>query len=248
MNRRKAFTLVEVIIAAIIFVGLLAGVYKLLIGGSRSGGKGLWINTSIEQMRNALTFISNEIGRATYPTTMLKDTIYDPCKNQNKSVASKYYMRILKDNEQINVPSSGELKVMEWYVCNPEKPESKEKEGKLVNHKLFLVYKTKTGSSITGDLVVETEAFNFTSDSKSGYAKSGKLNLKKIESESRKKVLVNDVEWISFLVGGKSIYPPKNSVDFFPISVKIRTLYPKDLNVFKENSIMATPQVAIDLL
>ena len=248
MNRRKAFTLVEVVIAAVIFCGLLAGVYKLFIGGSKTAGKGQWINTSVEQMRNALTFISNEIAHATYPTTMLKDTIYDPCDNSNKSVASKYYMRILKNDEPINVPSSGDIKIMDWYVCNTEKPGTKDGEGKLTNHKLFLEYKTTVGSSIIGDLVLETEAFTFTSDSKSGYAKSGKLNLSKIENKSYKKVLVNDVENVTFLVGGKNKFPPQKSVDFFPISVKIRTLYPKDLNVFKENSIMATPQVAIDLL
>ena len=248
MKRRKAFTLVEVIIAAVIFCGLLAGVYKLFIGGSKSAGKGQWINTSVEQMRNALTFMSNEIGHATYPTTMLKDTIYDPCDNPNKSVASKYFMRILKNDEPINVPSSGDIKIMDWYVCNSEKPGVKDGEGKLKNHKLFLEYKTTVGSSIIGDLVIETESFRFTSDSKSGYAKSGKLSLSKIESESHRKVLVNDVENVTFLVAGKSRDPKKKAVDFFPISVKIRTLYPKDLNVFKENSIMATPQVAIDLL
>ena len=247
MNRRKAFTLIEVIIAAIIFCLLLAGVYKLLIGGSKTAGKGQWINTSIEQMRNALTFMSNEIGHATYPTTMLKDTIYDPCDNSNKSVASKYYMRILKNDEPINVPSSGDIKIMDWFVCNPEKPETNTK-GSLINYKLYLEYKTTSGSSVTGDLVLETETFDFSSDSKSGYAKSGNLNLSKIENKSYKKVLVNDVENVTFMVGGKNKFPPQKSVDFFPISVKIRTLYPKDLNVFKENSIMATPQVAIDLL
>ena len=104
------------------------------------------------------------------------------------------------------------------------------------------------GFDASSDLVLETETFDFTSDSKSGYAKSGKLNLTKKEDKSFKKVLVNDVENVTFMVGGKNKFPPQKSVDFFPISVKIRTLYPKDLNVFKENSIMATPQVAIDLL
>ena len=67
-----------------------------------------------------------------------------------------------------------------------------------------------------------------------------------MDSKTINRTLVNDVEAIEFSVAGT--VPPQKSVDFFPISVKIRTLYAKDTNVTKENSIMATPQVAIDLL
>ena len=92
MKKVKAFTLVEVLMAMAIFVMLLVGVYKLFIGGSQTAGKGQWINLTVDQMRNALSFISGEIKSATYPTTLLKDTIYDPCDNPDKSVDAKYYI------------------------------------------------------------------------------------------------------------------------------------------------------------
>ena len=95
-------------------------------------------------------------------------------------------------------------------------------------------------------MVLKTETFEYTTDPNSNYAKSGKLNLTPIKSETREKTLVNDIESVEFSTAKK--ITEENSLDFFPISVKIRTLYPKDLKVFKENSIMATPQVAIGLL
>ena len=67
MKKKKAFTLVEVVIAVAIFSLLLAGIYKVFIGGSQSAGKGQWINNTVDQMRNSLSFISNEIRKATYP-------------------------------------------------------------------------------------------------------------------------------------------------------------------------------------
>ena len=245
MNKRKAFTLVEVVIALAIFSLLLTGIYRVFIGGSKTAGKGQWINNTVDQMRNALSFISAEIRKATYPTTMFKNTIYDPCDNNDKKVPGKYYLIILKDGTPINVPSSDKLKIMDWCVCSSEKPEENEK-GKFINHQLYLVYKTKTATSITGDLVLKTESFNYTTDSKNNYARSGKIYLTPIPSETREKTLVNDVESVEFIVGGK--INPQKPLDFLPISVKIRTLYSKDTKVFKENSIMATPQVAIDLL
>ena len=244
MKKKKAFTLVEVIIALAIFSLLLTGIYKVFIGGSKTAGKGQWINNTVDQMRNALTLISKEIRSATYPTTIFKDTIYDPCDNNDKTVPGKYYLRILKEGTPITVPSSDREKIMDWCVCTAEKPGVS--KGKFVNHQLYLVYKLKTGSSITGDLVLNTESFEYTTDSKNNYAKSGKIFLTPIPSETTEKTLVNDVESVEFSVAGK--INPQKPLDFLPISVKIRTLYTKDLNVFKENSIMATPQVAIDLL
>ncbi len=243
MKNKKAFTLVEIIIGLSILCILLASVYKIFIGGSKTAGKGQWINETVDQMRNALNLLSSEIKSATYPTTMFKDKIYDPCKNSDINVPKKYYLRILKKSEPIKVPESGEIKIMDWYVCKTEKPDQNI-PGEINHNQLYLVFKNKTGSNITGDLVLKTEKSEYTTNSTSDYAKSGKLNMGKTSSRTR--VLVNDVESITFKVAGS--VEGKNPLGFCPISVTIRTLYPKDVNVYKENSIMATPQVAIILL
>ncbi|MDN5278729.1 MAG: hypothetical protein PWR01_2694 [Clostridiales bacterium] len=238
---KKAFTMVEVMIACVIMAMFLSVVYQLFIGGSKSAGRAQWIDSTTDQMRNAFTFLNREIKSSTYPTTLFTDTFFDPCDNPDKSVAEEFYMKILKVGEPIKPPSSGELKVMSWVVCEPERPPV---PGKIVKNTLFLDYHKTSSKETLGQLRVKFEAFKFTTDKTSEYAKSGKLNLTPIAEESKSRILVNDVQFIEFSVAGN--IPPEKPVDFFPISVKIRTLYPKDEKVFKENSTMATPQVGID--
>ncbi len=157
-------------------------------------------------------------------------------------LTAQFYLRILKDGAPINTRSSGELKIISWVVCEPEKP--KNQPGKMVKNELYLDFKQNVENVAIGDLRIKSDAFSYTTDAKNDYARSGKLNLTPITEESTSKILVNDVQFVEFSVAGT--LPPEKPVDFFPISVKIRTLYPKDDKVFKENSIMATPQVGID--
>ncbi|MDD3146427.1 MAG: prepilin-type N-terminal cleavage/methylation domain-containing protein [Candidatus Riflebacteria bacterium] len=241
-KRRHAFTLVEILIACAVMAVFMTAVYQLFIGGSKTAGRAQWISGTIDQMRNTLTLLSREIRGATYPTTLFSDTFFDPCDNDDPKVPAEFYLRILKDGQPIAPPADGELKVMSWVVCEPEKP--KNQPGKIVKHELFLEFAQNTRVAPVGNLRLKSSAFEYTTDAKNDYAKSGKLNLTPIEKETREKVLVNDVQFIEFSVAGT--LPPEKPVDFFPISVKIRTLYPKDEKVFKENSIMATPQVGID--
>ena len=239
---RKAFTLIEVIIACAVMALFMTGVYQLFIGGSKTAGRAQWISGTVDQMRNTLSLLSKEIRSATYPTTLFSDTFFDPCDNPDPKVPAEFYLRILKDGKPILTPNSGELKIMTWVVCEPEKP--KNQPGKIVKNELYLDFVHQTRVAPVGNLRLKSSAFEYTTDAKNDYAKSGKLNLTPIESETRTKELVNDVQFVEFSVAGT--LPPEKPVDFFPISVKIRTLYPKDENVFKENSIMATPQVGID--
>lgn len=240
-REKKAFTMVEVMIACIIMAMFLSAVYKLFIGGSKTAGRAQWISGTVDQLRNSLTLLNREIKSSTYPTTLFTDTFFDPCDNDDKSVPAQFYMKILKTPEKIDSPSSGELKIMTWVSCEPEKPPA---AGKIIKNELYLV-SSKTSAKIPlSKLRMKSDAFAFTTDKTAEYAKSGKLSLKPIPEETRSKILVNDVQYVEFSVAGK--LPPESPLDFFPISITIRTLYPKDERVFKENSIMATPQVGID--
>ncbi|GAB4281529.1 MAG: hypothetical protein Kow0029_26690 [Candidatus Rifleibacteriota bacterium] len=240
-GRKRAFTLIEVMIACFIMAMFMVGVYKLFIGGSKSAGRAQWISGTVDQMRNALTLLSREIKSSTYPTTLFTDTFFDPCDNDDPSVPAQFYLRVLKVKEEIKPPSTGELKIMSWVVCEPEKyPEP----GKIVKNELYLDALKTSSKQQLGNLRLKSEAFKFSTDKTAGYARSGKLNLTPIPGETRSKVLVSDVQFVKFLVAGD--IPPEKPVDFLPISITIRTLYPKDERVYKENSIMATPQVGID--
>ncbi len=239
---KRAFTLIEVVIACAVMAVFMTGAYQLFLGGSKTAGRAQWISGAVDQMRNALQIISRDIRSATYPTTLFSDTFFDPCDNKNVSVPAQYYLRILKDGEVINAPSSGELKVMSWVMCEPEKPPTQ--PGKLIRNDVYLDYTLDTPAGPLANLRIKTEAFSYTTSSQGSYAKSGNLSLSALPEESRNRVFVNDVQFIELSVAGT--LSPEKPVDFLPISVKIRTLYPKDEKVFKENSIMATPQVGID--
>ncbi len=241
IKKRRAFTMVEVMIACLVMAMFMVGVYQLFIGGTKSAGRAQWVNGTVDQMRNALTFMTREIQSSTYPTTLFPDTFYDPCDNPDKSVAAQYYMKVLKVGEPVTPPNSGELKIMSWVVCEPEKPPL---PGKIVKNELYLDARNTSAKKQLGNLRIKSEAFSYTTDKTAGYARSSNLNLTAIEKDTRTRVMVNDVEHIEFLVADK--IPPDSPVSFSPISVKIRTLYPKDERVFKESSIMATPQVGID--
>ncbi|MFZ5949885.1 MAG: PilW family protein [Candidatus Rifleibacteriota bacterium] len=240
-RKKLAFTLVEVMIACLIMSMFMYAVYRLFIGGSQSAGRAQWISGTVDQLRNSLTVLNREIKSATYPTTLFSDTFFDPCDNPDKDVYSQFYMKILKAGEPIKPPSSGETKIMAWVVCEPEKPPQ---AGKILKHELLLDAVKTSAKEQLANLKLKTEAFKYTTDKTSEYARSGKLNLTPIAEETKTKVLINDVQHVEFSVAGNM--PPEKPVDFFPISVTIRTLYPKDERVFKENSIMATPQVGID--
>jgi len=240
---KKAFTLVEVIVACVILAVFMVGVYKLFIGGSKTAGRAQWISGTVDELRNTLALLSREIRSSTYPTTIFSDTFFDPCDNTDKSVPESFYLKILKDGEKIEAPSSGKLKIMSWSVCQPERPPNG--VGYIAKNELYLDFKHKTKVAPLADLRIKTEAFSFTTSSSSKHALSGKLNLTKLKKGNRNKVLVHNVQFVEFSVAGT--IPPEKPVDFSPISVKIHTLYPKNTNVFKENSVMATPQVGIKL-
>jgi prepilin-type N-terminal cleavage/methylation domain-containing protein len=240
-KRKKAFTLVEVLIASFVMALFMGAVYKIFISGSRTAGRGQWISGTVDEMRNALSILQTEIKASTYPTTIFSDTFFDPCDNDDISVPRKFYLKILKDGEKIKSPSAGDLKIMSWVVCEPEKP--KNVPGKIVKNSLYFEFSQKTKKGPIGQLRLKSEAFTYTTNAMTEHAKSGKLNLTPAKTGNRNKILVRDVEFIEFSVAGT--IPSEKPVDFFPISVKIHTLYPKDIKVFKENSIMATPQVGI---
>ncbi|MGM0598473.1 MAG: PilW family protein [Candidatus Rifleibacteriota bacterium] len=241
MMSKKAFTMVELMVACVILALFMVGVYQLFIGGTKSAGRARWISGTVDQMRNALTLLNREIKSATYPSTLFSDTFFDPCDNPDNSVAEEFYLKILKTGEPITPPTTGELKIMEWSVCEPEKPPQ---PGKIVKHVLVLKTSKTSAKETLGRLHLTSNAFKYTTDKTAEYAKSGNLSLTPIEDEKSSRTLVHDVQFVEFSVAGN--IPPDKPVDFFPISVKIRTLYPKDNKVFKENSIMATPQVGID--
>lgn len=243
-RKKSAFTLVEVLVACAVLGLFLMIVYRLFIAGGHTANRAQWISNSTDQTRNALDFINRELSASTYPVTVFSDTFFDPADNPDWSVPAQYYARILKDNEPISIPPSGEKRIMSWVVCEPEMPGSN--PGKISENELYLVFKHNTDEGSVGDLVYRRTVYEFTT-SPDQHARSGNLSRSALPNENQNRTLVNDVSEVLITIGG--VLPsqrPLNPVERNPISVQITTMNPRDTNLKRENRIMITPQVAVD--
>jgi len=70
-------TLTEILIGCAILAGLMAGVYRLFSSSSRIMQAGMWATKAQNELRNTLTFLRDEIGRAT-PYTIVTESGVNP--------------------------------------------------------------------------------------------------------------------------------------------------------------------------
>ncbi len=69
MNR-KAFTIMEIVIASgilLVFIGSLLGLYS---GGSKMGNSAIWLQTTSNQLKNAARQINTSIRKSSYPSCL----------------------------------------------------------------------------------------------------------------------------------------------------------------------------------
>ena len=242
-SSRRAFTLIELLISMVILSIFLFFAYELFIGGSKTASKSQWISSAIDQLRNGTAFLNKELKSTSYPTTLLADTILDPCSNNDPKIAEAFFVKIKEVNKKIEAPDSGKILLMSWVVCQPEKVPN---PGKITHNNLWLSRKSG-GLQKAGELKIEQKSYTFKTDAASQYAKSGKLaETKDPSKKDSERTLVTDVQSVKFMV--MPPYPTNAAQPPSPISIQIRCQYPKDGKVFKENSIMITPNVGIKAL
>ena len=244
---RRAFTLVEVMIALAVISMFLVLAYRLFIGGQKVANKGTWTAATVDRMRNALTQLNNSLKSTSYPTTLLSDAILDPTNN-TIDVAKQFFVKIPKTKTiSASAVSGTDQLIMTWVVCEPERPPAK---GVIVYNRLSLKPVLNTMVKV-GELWIDSKACTFATNPNSGssdpntkHAQSGILTTAEIPVKSRKFKICDDVEEIRFTLPGTAlpILEPQ------PIKIEIRCQFPKDPKTFKENSIMITPNVGIDYL
>lgn len=242
-SSRRAFTLVELLIAVTILGLFLFLAYQLFIGGQKVAGKSQWISMIIDQQRNATQQLNIQLKSTSYPTTLLPDGIYDPSTAKAPPAAAEPYFVKIESSMKIKSSTlSGEKVLMTWVCCEPERPPS---PGIIVENQLTL---TPTSNSLVKVAVLKLHSRGFTFTTNPGgasnqrYAQSGVIAKAAKADLNRDYHLVDDVEEIRFIV------PTIPSRDPQPIKVEIRSLFPKDPKVFKENSLMITPNVGVGTL
>ena len=241
---RRGFTLVELLIAISILSMFLFYVYRLFIGGQKVAGKSQWIGMIVDQQRNATQQLNIQLKSTSYPTTLLPDGIFDPsAKGAPAAAADPYYVKIDPAMTVKTSSLTGEKTILSWVCCEPERPP---KPGTIVENQLTLTPVQNTLVKV-GVLKLRSRGFTFTTSptgpANQRYAQSGNITKSPKPDLNRDIHLVDDVEEIRFLV---PVTPPFREPQ--PIKIEIRSLFPKDPKVFKENSLMISPNVGIGTL
>ncbi|MFZ2959159.1 MAG: prepilin-type N-terminal cleavage/methylation domain-containing protein [Candidatus Ozemobacteraceae bacterium] len=235
-RRRTAFTLIELMMAVSILAVFLYYAYGLFIGGSKVAGKATWISSAVDQLRNTTQQLNIQLKSTSYPTTLLPDAIMDPAASGAPAgAAEKYYVKIISAMQIAakDVPPSGKT-IMSWVVCEPERPPA---SGTIIESELVYTPNDNTLVKV-GRLRMRSKGKSFRTSPKD-YAQSGVLITTPEPSLDRDIHLVDDVEVVRFIV------PQCPSRELQPIKVEIRCQFPKDPKVFKENSLMITPNVGV---
>lgn len=68
---KNGFTLIEIIIAAVVLSLFLVGLFSLFSSGQKLGGQAFWIQNTINRLRFATRHISENFKQSSYPSTVL---------------------------------------------------------------------------------------------------------------------------------------------------------------------------------
>ncbi len=68
---RKAFTLMEILIAAGVLSLFLGGLFSVFFGGQRMGSNAFWTQHVVNRLRNACRHISDTVKSSSYPSTII---------------------------------------------------------------------------------------------------------------------------------------------------------------------------------
>lgn len=71
INKNKAFTLVEILIAAGVLTLFMGGVFSVFFGGQRMGNNAYWTQHIVNSLRNACRHISDNVKKSSYPSTII---------------------------------------------------------------------------------------------------------------------------------------------------------------------------------
>ena len=132
-KKRKAFTVVEVLIAATIFSMFLIGVFSLFNMGSRMYITGSWKYNKQKEGERFLQVLKERIEQASVPARIIKNG------DQITIEKAGNIAYFVNKNEEINVKNLGEKRyISEFIVSKVDKSStSTASEGLILNHCLY---------------------------------------------------------------------------------------------------------------
>jgi prepilin-type N-terminal cleavage/methylation domain-containing protein len=103
---KNGFTMVEMLIASAVLTIFLVAGYKVFVAISRSFQKGSWSLATQNKLRNGLTFIREEMQKATYKTDVKLD---------GTVITKDGYKFHLNSNDEI----TNNAEIAAWKICMP---------------------------------------------------------------------------------------------------------------------------------
>ena len=110
IKNKRAFTIVEVSIAAILFVVVCGAAYKIFSGVSTGFQRSTKSLNMQNEMRNGLTYMREEMQRASYRSEV---------KINGTGVKEDGYEFNISKNSPINPMASSGNVIARWYICKP---------------------------------------------------------------------------------------------------------------------------------
>jgi len=109
MHDKRAMTLVEILIGAAIMSIAAVGIYELFFSGAKTAAVSMWRSASNIELRNGLRLISEDLGRASYPSV-----VHDGGTDIDRDV------KCTIQGGRTDVRAGGAGTLLDFYMCKPE--------------------------------------------------------------------------------------------------------------------------------
>ncbi|MDN5279000.1 MAG: hypothetical protein PWR01_2965 [Clostridiales bacterium] len=121
-DKRKAFTLVEIIIAAGVLSLFLAAAFGVFFGGQRMGGNAFWTQQVVNRLRNACRHISDTVKQSSYPSTIIyPGQVYENTSDDFKLQYNSKSLIYATETADITGTNSPGTYLMQFPESIPEK-------------------------------------------------------------------------------------------------------------------------------
>lgn len=231
--KRKAFTLMEVIISCAVLALFMTGVMMLYSSGSKMTNSAMWLQNIASQLKNAARQINMSISKSSYPTKIEFPGKITECKNKDDFYV-RYYNTSTTPFYASSASESG-TKVLQVTESSPAKiGGSAGKDGLAPVFKYHLYYLKKNGEFVYTRYVDKKVKPSDVTESFSRTVPSGDIEYNA--------TLVRDVESILF----ENINGKEESES--PLKIKITCAMKKNNRTKRSEETVGVPNVKIKAL
>lgn len=210
---KKAFTLVEILIAAGVLSLFLAGAFGVFSGGQKMGSNAFWTQQVVNRLRNACRHISENVKKSSYPSTIIyPGQVFENTGNDFKLQYNSKSLIFATETADIAGTGAPGTYLIQFPECIPEKRMfDADTPGTIRYHIYSLCKKGKLLYHMYEENNINTMSPNYAKDlSKPTYPPAGAIRIKAA-------VIADDVESVS-------LYPQQDN-EVSPMTISITCKY-----------------------